>query len=302
MTVTNPDNTVTMTLEVISADEETEGQYSCQEQGNDIVIGNLIVEIPPQLMLKKDGATLNESIDVVFTEEVQIQCVAAEGKPSVSLSWQVNGEEKTAGVSTDMSREDERIISSMINYIPNKDDETLSCITSGQEVIPSQQATVSINVMYAPSCSILVTNETSNQFRVICTCDANPAVSGYKILVNNSLYQEAEQVFLPSTDPAIVSCSASNEIGTGTSEEKNLEPFHVDQPPSTTRVALIVAIPAVFIVLVIVIVLYIVYKKARRAEKSKEDTNKSVQAAMNMLPPAEGDQSDYEVMKPIVRA
>ncbi|XP_071843169.1 uncharacterized protein [Apostichopus japonicus] len=267
-TITNPDNTVTMTLEVISADEETEGQYSCQEQGNDIVIGNLIVEIPPQLMLKKDGVKLNESIDVVFTEEVQIQCVAAEGKPSVSLSWQVNGEEKTAGVTTDMSREDERIISSMINYIPNKDDETLSCITSGQEVIPSQQATVSINVMYAPSCSILVTNETSNQFRVICACDANPVVSGYKIWVNNSLYREAMEVFLPSTDPAIVSCSASNDVGTDTSEEMKLEPFHVDQPPSTTRVALIVAIPAVFIVLVIGIVLLVVYLRARRAEKS----------------------------------
>lgn len=51
MTVTNPDNTVTMTLEVISADEETEGQYSCQEQGNDIVTGDLIVESKTDFIL-----------------------------------------------------------------------------------------------------------------------------------------------------------------------------------------------------------------------------------------------------------
>ncbi|XP_071843174.1 uncharacterized protein [Apostichopus japonicus] len=81
-----------------------------------------------------------------------------------------------------------------------------------------------------------------------------------------------------------------------------LDPFHVDQLPSTTRVALIVAIPAAFIVLVLCIGLIFTYRRAQRAEQSImeflwiDHISNFVGARMNRPPSPEDGQPNRPML------
>ncbi|KAJ8018863.1 Immunoglobulin superfamily member 5 [Holothuria leucospilota] len=301
----------TLTLDEVTVDDD--GQYRCEEEGQIRTVTNLTVEIPPVLQLKRENLTVSTDMDVVFNEQVTITCIAEGGKPPVRLSWKVNGQEKTGPFIGNSPPSRDRRVTSVIYYQPTLDDNRLTCVASGQQVIPEQEISVDINVQYILNCLIVITNET-NAFIITCSCEANPEVEKYMIYVNKTLFSENQEAKLPSEKGATVFCIATNKVANYTTKEVELKPFHEEVPAHVTRFALIICLFVAGMVVVIVVIVAVVCicrkmkdvdKAEAHATEAREEATRFemsqktfLELAMKPLPDDYGlEQDDHQPLK-----
>ncbi|KAJ8024489.1 Kin of IRRE-like protein 1 [Holothuria leucospilota] len=196
-------------LVVHNVTEDVEGFYLCQEEGCQKAKINLTVEVPPVLWLEREHSNISNIINVTLNQETDIRCKAVGGKPTVSLLWEINGEDETDGVTSETTPNE---VTSTLNYKPNIDDRMVTCKSSGQIAVPSLRTSVNINVLYPPTCHILVNKDSTSTYKVTCVCVANPEVSLSVLIVNNFPY-ESDTVSLPVTLSAKIYCRAENGVG-----------------------------------------------------------------------------------------
>lgn len=227
--ITDSSNYFVYNLVVRKVTEDVEGLYWCKEQGCSKARVNLTVEVPPVIWLEREYSNISNIINVTQNQATDIRCKAVGGKPTVSLLWEINGEDETDGVTSETAPNE---VTSILNYRPNINDRMVTCKTSGQIAVPSLRASVNINVLYPPTCHILVHNDSFSMYRVTCVCVANPEVSSSELIVNKFPYDESNTVSLPVTLSAKIYCRAGNGIGVYET------PVYTHTPPVTSTTLL----------------------------------------------------------------
>ncbi|KAJ8024496.1 hypothetical protein HOLleu_34419 [Holothuria leucospilota] len=136
-------NITTYSLEILSVIEDMEGTYSCREQGATKVDITLLVEVPPSVWVEKDGLRVNSRITARIDETFDFSCVALGGRPTVSLSWNINDNHSLSVT----HKKFENGTSSTLHYKPSKGDVRLSCITNGQIAAARVKVVLQVNVL-----------------------------------------------------------------------------------------------------------------------------------------------------------
>ncbi|KAJ8024492.1 hypothetical protein HOLleu_34414 [Holothuria leucospilota] len=274
-------------LTINNVTEDMEGTYSCKQEGRNIVNIVLSAEVPPLLWLQADNSNISSTtINVTQNEEISITCKAVGGKPEVYLFWRVNGQNQTHGVTTDTFPDG---IFSILQYRPNVNDKNITCETSGQTAVPSLETFVNVNVLYGPTCHILLHEESISLYRVTCICVANPQVSRWSIFVNNDSPIKGDTALLPVEVAANIYCMAENAVGfyetpfkkyyptvtPAVTTETNTKPTP-EQHNSTTSVTIIVATVGTTLGAVVMIAALIFIKRIilnSRNESNSTDTS-----------------------------
>lgn len=263
------------TLILMEATVDDDGQYRCEEEGDIITATDLTVETIPVLRLAINNTVTSTDIDVVLSQEVAVDCIAEGGKPLVTLSWWINGEEKSGHFIDNPPPSTERVTST-IHLLPTMEYEILTCVASGQTATPQTNVSAGLNVQYKPTCILGITNGT-NAYVLTCSCSANPVVQTYKIYVNDSLFNQAMVATLPSEKGGTVFCHAKNDVGSFVTPPETLKPFHGIGPvQQQSKSSLIVGlcVTGIFVIGIFSLALGAIiwcHKRTKAAEKRADD-------------------------------
>ncbi|KAJ8024406.1 hypothetical protein HOLleu_34307 [Holothuria leucospilota] len=189
------------------------------------MLPSLSLPVPPTVWLEYNNSKLGDTLDVIMNEEYEIRCLAEGGRPSFTLSWEVDNQTVTGG--TLQLQDGGSKISTVINYRPKLHETKLSCKTGGQKIVPSIYSDVSLNVLYKPMCAIDVKEnyQVQNTYRIHCVCVANPDVSGVFVSTNNSLYMEKSTTILKTNNSTIINCKGRNVVGFSETATRTISPL-----------------------------------------------------------------------------
>ncbi|XP_022109090.1 kin of IRRE-like protein 3 isoform X3 [Acanthaster planci] len=213
--------TTQLDLRINSAEISDEGTYECQITP-DRKTATLTVEIEGSLDdISVDGDSSGNPIILRASEPSVLRCTARGFRPAVTLEWYKNSVQVTTGVNPEAPTPngDAFDTSGTLTFTPTRQDNeaNLECRTTGQVVAPAKTASLTLNVQYVPVVSVGYANEV-----ITCSSDANPLATNHKIILNGTQVvkefttSQGSQPFTPVDGCTVISCNATNTVGTGT--------------------------------------------------------------------------------------
>ncbi|XP_038062508.1 cell adhesion molecule 3-like [Patiria miniata] len=230
-----------MDLTVSNAQVEDEGTYTCtlpSDQGS----ATLTVEIEgnePTTTLNSDPSVT--PIRLIAGEQSVLRCTASGFRPAVNLEWYKDDIKITAGVSEDPATNNGDTFTTVgtLTFTPTipDDGDRLECRTIGQEVATAKTGGLTLNVQYAP---VVKVDYSGGQ--ITCSSDANPLATTHQIIRNGTdvlktFPNSPGSVEFTPNYCAVISCNATNTIGTGTDTfAQQICPELSTELPRTTEV------------------------------------------------------------------
>ncbi|XP_038062507.1 fibroblast growth factor receptor 1-like [Patiria miniata] len=209
-----------MDLTVSNAQVEDEGTYTCLLQ-SDQGSATLTVEIEgnePTITLNSDPPVT--PIRLIAGEASVLRCTASGFRPAVNLEWYKDDVKITAGVSEDPATNNGDTFTTVgtLTFTPTIEDDgdRLKCRTIGQVVATAKTGGFTLSVQYVP----VVTVDYSGG-QITCSSDANPLATTHQIIRNGTdiwktFTNSPGSVEFTTNYCAVISCNATNTIGTGT--------------------------------------------------------------------------------------
>ncbi|XP_071806627.1 kin of IRRE-like protein 2 isoform X3 [Asterias amurensis] len=265
-------------LIIPSAKVADEGTYECEmtpDKGSAVFTVEIQGSTP---IITVDGDSSGSPIILTEDVETTLRCTATGYRPAVNLEWYMNNVKITTGVSEDspIGSGDTFETSGTLTMTPTKDDNegSLECRTTGQQVVPDQIGSLSLNVQFKPRVKVTYEFTTST---ILCSADANPVTSiQYVIFLNDTAQTPGQSLPFNNAEYGCtrVKCDVTNSVGTGTdtrSEElcpgaTTMSPTTTSKPTTTMKgeiapqvnaavIAVAVIIPIVVLVVIILIVI-----------------------------------------------
>ncbi|XP_022111393.1 cell adhesion molecule 3-like [Acanthaster planci] len=283
-------------LKISSAELEDEGTYSCT-LNPDTKTATLTVEIEgAEPTITVDGYSSGNPIILRASEPSVLRCTARGFRPAVTLEWYKNSVQITTGVSPEAPTPngDAFDTSGTLTFTPIRQDNEaiLECRTTGQVVAPAKTAPLTLNVQYVPVVSVGYANEV-----ITCSSDANPLATNHKIILNGTQVvkefttSQGSHLFTPVDGCTVISCNATNTVGTGTAtftdevclgyvepttNAPSKSPSTTKSPPAATNSGAVVgAVVGVFIAAIIICGLTIFCWMRKRRERQKPTRGQS---------------------------
>ncbi|XP_072049866.1 uncharacterized protein [Amphiura filiformis] len=211
-----------------------EGTYWCElvlGVGHDVDKTSIYVTVPVDSCNITEHGTDVTLITITDGQSSDVTCTATRAKPAVDIWWyhrtQHGSEYRIiTGVSQSNTSNGDGTFDtvSILQYIAIKEYNKgqLRCVTTGQDVAPSKEDVVTLNIQYHPN--VLAKYEDSTVF---CISDANPEVNQYIIVVSSTDHEYGIIPMCKGNNCSFVHkveigtrvwCNATNKIGSGNAE------------------------------------------------------------------------------------
>ncbi|XP_038062358.1 cell adhesion molecule 3-like isoform X2 [Patiria miniata] len=209
-----------MDLTVSNAQVEDEGTYTCTLQ-SDQGSATLTVEIEgnePTITLNSDPSVT--PIRLIAGVESVLRCTASGFRPAVNLEWYKDDVKITAGITEDpaTSNGDTFTTVGTLTFTPTipDDGDRLECRTTGQVVATAKTGALTLSVQFVP---VVTVGYSGGQ--ITCSSEANPLATTHQIIRNGTdvlkeFTNSPGSVEFTPKYCAVISCNATNTIGTGT--------------------------------------------------------------------------------------
>ncbi|XP_022109081.1 cell adhesion molecule 3-like [Acanthaster planci] len=289
--------TTQLDLQISNVQVSDEGTYECEITPNSAA-ATLKAEIEGNVdAVTIDGDSSGKPVILRATVESVLRCTARGFRPAVNLEWYKNDVHITTGVSEDAPTDngDGTFDSSgTLTFTPTRQDNEaiLECRTTGQMVAPAKTVSVTLNVQYVPVVSVRYDNKV-----ITCSSDANPLATSHKIILNGTnivkefTTSRGSHPFTPVDGCTVISCNATNTVGTGTAtfpeeicpgyvepttKAPSKSPATTKSPPAATNSGAVVgAVVGVFITGIIICGLTIFCWMRKRRERQKPTRGQS---------------------------